>query len=296
MYIFIIGHEKCGTTALANWIESNGWAQYLTKDLKESNILTTGDSTLPPLEPGKYFLDATVGYAVNLGALRRLPQKQSKVILCVRNAFHRSWSSYKYKKIIARGGKELQKLHPVSRFNKLDDPDDMKAFLCRLETLNYPPKARPKIKEYWLKEMDNIAKTNFIERCLYELDFFLSYRFFPIVNILEQSFYTFSIRNIIRTVDLNDFTILSVEKLSDPQNRKRFITRQFQNITNIPFVERRLETQGLDIGEAKPDFSCSSFDNLRRMFAGDYRNFMGELERAQIDPSLIDQDKLVEFL
>jgi hypothetical protein len=47
MYIFIIGHGKCGTTALANWIESNGWAQYLTKGLKESNIITTGDLTLP---------------------------------------------------------------------------------------------------------------------------------------------------------------------------------------------------------------------------------------------------------
>ena len=89
---------------------------------------------------------------------------------------------------------------------------------------------------------------------------------------------------------------MSVEKLSDPQNRKRFTTRQFQNITNLPFVEKRLETQGLDIGEAKPDSSCSSFENLRRMLASDYRNFIGVLEQAQIDPSLIDQDKLVEFL
>jgi hypothetical protein len=89
---------------------------------------------------------------------------------------------------------------------------------------------------------------------------------------------------------------LSVKKLTDAQNRKRFITRQFQNITNLPVIERVLNTQRRNIGEVKPDFSCSSFDNLRRMLASDYRNFMGVLEQAQIDPSLIDQDKLVEFL
>jgi hypothetical protein len=89
---------------------------------------------------------------------------------------------------------------------------------------------------------------------------------------------------------------LSVKKLTDAQNRKRFITRQFQNITNLPVIERVLNTQRRNIGEVKPDFSCSSFDNLRRMLASDYRNFMGVLEQAQIDPSLINQDKLVEFL
>lgn len=56
MYTFIFGHGKCGNTALASWIESNGWAQYLTKGLKESNIMTTADFTLPPLEPGKHYL------------------------------------------------------------------------------------------------------------------------------------------------------------------------------------------------------------------------------------------------
>ena len=89
---------------------------------------------------------------------------------------------------------------------------------------------------------------------------------------------------------------MSVKKLTDAQNRKRFITRQFQNITNLPVIERVLNTQRRNIGEVKPDFSCSSFDNLRRMLASDYRNFMGVLEQAQIDPSLINQDKLVEFL
>ena len=70
----------------------------------------------------------------------------------------------------------------------------------------------------------------------------------------------------------------------------------FGEIENVGPSPEVLRTTEFDIGEAKPDFSSSSFDNLRRMFASDYRNFMGELERAQIDPSLIDQNKLVEFL
>jgi hypothetical protein len=298
LYFFIVGNEKCGTSALAEWIVSNGWAKYLggRKGIKEPNILTTSDFQLPWVDPDHHVLDASTGYALNSVALSRLPQKRCKVIFCIRNAFHRAWSSYKFKKLISMGEGSFLRTVPDSMVTNSHEPEDLLSLLCKAQATHYPPKVRSKIREYCHKEYADIRDTNFIERCNYELDFFLSYRFFPIVNVLEGSFYTYPIRNIVEFVDLENFTIISVSELSKPKKMSKFINANFGKIENVGPLPEVLRTTEFDIGEAKPDFSCSSFDNLRRMFASDYRNFMGELERAQIDPSLIDQNKLVEFL
>lgn len=298
MYFFIVGNEKCGTSALAEWIVSNGWAKYLGggKGIKEPNLLTTSDFQLPWVDPDHHILDASTGYALNSVALSRLPQKRCKVIFCIRNAFHRAWSSYKFKKLISMGEESFLRTMPDSMVHNSHEPGDLLSRLCKAQATHHPPKMRSKIREYCHKEYADIRDTKFIDRCNYELDFFLSYRFFPIVNVLEASFYTYPIRNIVEFVDLDNFTILSVSELSKPKKRSKFVSQNFGVMENYGPIPAKLATNEFDVGETKPNFSCSSFDNLRRLFASDYRNFKYELERAQIDQSLVDQDKLVEFL
>jgi hypothetical protein len=99
--IFIVGMEKSGTTALADWAVRNHYANFMVSGIKEpytyadpnfniSKIETNNDSNL---------LDASVGYALNKSAIERLPKKNSRIIICLRNQFDRTWSSYKMKKI-----------------------------------------------------------------------------------------------------------------------------------------------------------------------------------------------------
>lgn len=296
MYIFIVGNEKCGTTALADWIVSNGLAKYLVDGRKEPNILTVGDFQLPWPGSDHNLLDASTGYALNRVALSRLPTRNSKVIFCVRNAFNRAWSSYKFKKLIASGDDSFLRNMPDSLATSTLEPEDVLDALCKRQANFYPPKIRSKIREYCYKEYTDIRDTTFIERCNYELGFFLSYRFFPIINILEGSLYTYPIRNILEFVDPENFTILSVSELSKPKKRSKFVSQNFGVMGSYRSIPTKLATHEFDVGETKPNFFCSSFDNLRRLFASDFRNFKHELERAKIDQSLIDQDKLVEFL
>src|SRR5690606_18467562 len=60
-YIFIIGVQKAGTTALAGWLVRNGFAAYAVPDVKEpGNFLRFGlTSPLPPPRGDVPLLDAS---------------------------------------------------------------------------------------------------------------------------------------------------------------------------------------------------------------------------------------------
>ncbi|WP_213876097.1 hypothetical protein [Pseudomonas sp. dw_358] len=99
--VFIAGFEKCGTTALADWVLLNGLAEHRVPGKKEPHLYANDEphpirlrtSTLP-------LMDASVGYATDPAAIGRLPQHDTRIVLCLRGQFERLWSAYKMMKII----------------------------------------------------------------------------------------------------------------------------------------------------------------------------------------------------
>ena len=99
--IFIAGMEKTGTTALADWITKNFYANFMVSGVKEPYTYADPYFNISKIETKNNLnlLDASVGYSQNNDALERLPKKNTQIIICLRNQFNRTWSSYKMQKI-----------------------------------------------------------------------------------------------------------------------------------------------------------------------------------------------------
>ena len=150
----------------------------------------------------------------------RLPKRYSKVVMCVRNPLKRAWSSYKFKKLVSQKSELIWQALPSQFLEMFSDRNnaDLLTYLIEEEVSKYPVSLHSSRREILKKEWLNIKNSSFLERIKYEIGFFNSYRFFPIINILEGSFLNFPLRNVSDHIPVQNIWVLDINILAINKN------------------------------------------------------------------------------
>ena len=301
--IFIAGMEKCGTTALAEWMVTNGLAEDRVAGIKEP-YLYANDMPHPPLRPGTGLplLDASIGYAVDANVVRRLPEHDTRLVLCLRNQFERTWSSYKMKKLIANGGSQsaqdyFSSFHRAGVDGTTEANINMVAqALHRIMKLYFPRRSHHIVERYVNQELEHVRTHDFAARIEYELAFYLSRRTLPFVSVLGSSFYYRPVRNLLEKYQPADISVISVERLADTQTRREFVAAVFERELDTSEVPFKFSSAKVDIAEPKPDFNDRSFDLLRAAFRYDLSQARELIATTRFGDSLLDNAELDRYL
>ena len=304
--IFIAGIEKCGTTALSEWMVSNGLAEDRVPGEKEPFLYANDEPHPARARRGALpLLDASVGYAAVPHIVHRLPEHDTRIVLCLRNQLERTWSSYKMKKLLAK--QLLDEAVPDEVFRYLKSfqtgvgtgrtpTEPWKPNPHRIIRKFYPRRSHHFVERYERQEMEFLRTHDFMERIEYELSFNLSRRTLPFLSILSASYFYFPLRNVMERYQPSDVSAISVEKLADAENRRRFVAGVFEKdleTTEVPFV---FSSADVDLGEAKPDFTDKAFDLLRASFRYDLSQARGLIEKTRFGDSLLDNAALERHL
>ena len=298
MYVFIVGLEKCGTTSLADWMISHDLAQFLINGKKEPHIFTTDDFRLPPPQAGQFLLDASTGYALHPGAMGRLPKRFSKVVMCIRNPLQRAWSSFKFKKLISQKSELVWPSLPPNLFKKFSAKNgaDLLNWLIDKEVANYPISLHASRRQILEQEWLNIRNSSFLERIKYEMGFVSSFRFFPIINILEGSFFNFPLRNVSNNIPSSNLWVLDINALGDQRMRNKFAAEIFERPIATKPLPKLLNFGEIEAGFEKPDFTSSRFDEIKSLFRDDLSFFFNEIDRRGISSNWFSKSRLIEGL
>ncbi|GAB3379286.1 hypothetical protein [Massilia agri] len=298
--VFIAGMEKCGTTALSEWMVNSGLAEDRVPGIKEP-YLYANDMPHPARMPGSGLplLDASVGYAMNAAVVRRLPEYDTRLVLCLRNQFERTWSSYKMKKLMASGGREVEQYfssYERGVANAVPHGDRPDEDLHRITRTFFPRRSHSFVERYELKELEHVRTHDFAARIEYELAFYLSRRTLPFVSILGASFYYLPLRHLLEKYQASDVSVLSVERLGDAQARRRFVAGVFEKDADTPEVPFKFSSSKVDFEEAKPDFNDKAFDLLRACFRYDLAQARALIPLTRFGDSLLDNAELDRYL
>lgn len=304
--LFIAGIEKCGTTSLADWFVSNRVAQYRVPGIKEPYSYAVGDvSVNHGLAPPGVLLDASVGYSFNPRAIARMPEHNTKVILCLRNHFERCFSAYSFYRTIARRDKASATLlgttPAIAEFSGRDedDPELLFEILFHIFKLHSPAKSEGVLRGYFLEQADNISRQSFRERIDYETGFFLSRRSFPFFSILGSGFFTYPLRNLLTRYKASDICLLTLDRLDTEEARSEFVRDLLGPGTpgdKLPPVPSLNATGEIANGEARPDFHSREWDFLRDYFHRDLADFRAIAGSAGVSLKYVNPDKLDKYL
>jgi hypothetical protein len=188
--IFIVGMQKCGTTALMRWMRDNRLAEYMVPGQKKPNLYALSDpSVIRQSFSGLPLLDASVSYAVNHQCFDRFPQTDTKIVMCVRNHFEGMWSAFKMRKLACLSYEGTGVDIEVSGLAECRQT----GYLLRNEhnALNKfcAPESYDRVTTTFYQEVQRIKRDNFSARVAYELSFFLSRLCFPHLSVLECGFF-----------------------------------------------------------------------------------------------------------
>ncbi|WP_234084910.1 hypothetical protein [Azonexus sp. R2A61] len=301
--LFIAGIEKCGTTSLANWLVSNGLAEYRVPGIKEPYSYAVGEvSANRGLTPPGVLLDASVGYSFNPKAIGHLPEHNTKVILCLRNHFDRCFSAYSFYQTIARRdgtSVALLKTTPTD-FNEHGegDPEQLFEILFQIYKLHYPAKSEGVLRRYFMEQAENISVQSFRERIDYETGFFLSRRSFPFFSILGSGFFAYPLRNLLNKFKASDVYLLTLDRLSTEDVRNEFVRDLLgtkDRGSNLPPLPSLNATTELAAHQTKPDFHSSDWDTLRDYFKRDLSDFRSIAQSAGVSLKYVSEEKLDRY-
>ncbi len=108
-FVFIIGFERCMTSALAAYLVENGYCDLLVGGIKEPSVFYGHVPLARKLlaarrsnGAGRPYLDASVSYIINPAALREIAAScpEAKIIICLRDPFQRILSAFRYYKAL----------------------------------------------------------------------------------------------------------------------------------------------------------------------------------------------------
>lgn len=301
-HVFITGMEKCGTTALSEWMVTNGLAEDRVPGDKEPFLYVNDDPhPLRPLTSDLPLLDASVGYAGNPAALGRMPEHDTRLVLCLRNQFERTWSSYKMKKLIL-ADTEAVRNYWLSFRSGVEGQRSYETRAAVAEVMHatnrkhYPRRSHGFIEQYGNKELEHIQTHDFAARVEYELAFYLSRRTLPLFSVLAASLYYYPVRTLLDRYLPSDVSVISVNKLQDPALRRAFVEGVFEKDLDTPAVPHVFTSVELEIDEPKPDFNDKAFDLLRACFRYDLAQARELIAKTRFGGSLLDDAALDRYL
>jgi hypothetical protein len=300
--VFIAGMEKCGTTALSEWMVTSGLAEDRVPGDKESYLYASNEPHPARLTAsGLPLLDASVGYAENPAAIGRMPEYDTRIVLCLRNQFERTWSSYKMKKL-ARAKDEEVRNYWLSYQSGTGDRRVIHEWgvsdesIHRINKRHFPRRSHGFIEQYGSKELAHIETHDFASRIEYELGFYLTRRTFPLFSVLSSSFFYFPLRNLLEKYLPTDVSVISVDKLNDPALRRSFVQGVFEKDVATPEIPFVFTSAEIGIDEPKPDFNDKAFDLLRASFSYDLAQARGLIAKTRFGDSLLDHAALNRYL
>lgn len=284
-FLFIGGMEKAGTTALAAWLVEQGLAEFLIEGMKESYVFARTDFSSISIgtgrTSGRWRLDASVGYSLNPGALARMPEHFTRMVLCFRNPWERTWSSYKMRRADILDNQAWR-----DRFDQ--DLPEVRMGIQDMLHFHYSPRIRKTLDAYHVAEQQRLKEGDFLSRIRYELDFFYARGHFPFFSILTASRYRYALGNVLEKFAPEDVFAVSVPLLDDTTLRRRFVSQVLGQEAETGPIARKLVLEDVDIDEPKPDFTRPEFDGLRSMFAYDLEQFEALFPRYGLSTEFID--------
>ena len=144
-HLFILGFQKSGTAAHADYFIKNDLASYLIEGEKEPNIYIHSKPQGKGSED-KFYLDASVAYITNINAINNLPEHNTKLIICLRNQFERTWSCFRMYKLwcdVDRSYEYLTTL-PIMKHDFASNPITLMIDLLKR---HFPLKSLPFVKK-----------------------------------------------------------------------------------------------------------------------------------------------------
>ena len=300
---FIAGMAKCGTTALSEWMVVNGLAEDRVPGEKEPYLFSNDEAHPARLRSGDLpLLDASVGYATDPAAVQRLPEHDTRLVLCLRNQFDRMWSTYKMFKIDRMDTPQVRdyflsfQAQGNSTGRKPRDSDDFSDFLMDICRKHYPRRSHLIVEGYARQELEHIRTHTFMQRLEYELAFYLSRRHFPFFSALSSSFYYTPLKTLLAKYLPSDITVISVHRLDDADARRRFVDAVFEKSVDTPPVPVVFTSSEIAIDEARPDFNDRAFDTLRACLRYDLLQARSLIASTRLGDSLLDHAELDRYL
>lgn len=300
--VFIVGMEKCGTTALSEWMVTSGLAEDRLPSEKESYLYANDEPHPARLRtPGLPLLDASVGYASDPASIRRMPAYDTRIVLCLRNQFERTWSAYKMKKLLSIDNEEVWNYRRSSQtgIGTQRTPRERDAGNARQHAINkkyFPRRLHDEIERRGNEQLEHIRTHDFAARIEYELAYYLSQRSLPLFSILAGSLYYFPVRNLLEKYQPSDVSVISVGRLADPLARRRFVGAVFDRDIDTPDIPFMFSSAEIEIDESKPRFEDKAFDPLRAFFAYDLAQARGLIGRTRFSDALLDNAALNRWL
>lgn len=304
--LFIAGMEKSGTTSLADWLVGHGLAKYRVPGVKEPNVYAQiGNAPIPDsLHHNEVLLDASIGYATNPYALSRMPEHNTKIVLCLRNSFDRTFSAYSFFRIMCRRDAASLELLKSSINQEKSTPrrleyDSHEAYFeSRFDytKIYFPAKSEKFIRRYFLEQADNISNQSFMDRVNYEIGFFLSRRNFPFFSILVNTSLTFPLKNLLQKYNPEDIHIVTMDTLNAASLRQEFVHdllgRNRAEGIDLPPIPSLNTSSTNSAREAKPDFSSDQWNDIRSWFQQDLLSFYETAENNGIDLKYVNKTHL----
>lgn len=300
--IFIAGMEKCGTSALYAWMVANGLAEERVPGVKEP-YLYANDAPHPPRTRTSSLplLDASVGYAGNAAVVARMPEYDTRIVLCLRNQLERTWSAYKMKKLIF-GARADERIHHLSSQGNAEtgrrrlDELELDQETYSITKSYFPRRSHHHVDRYLQKEREHLCSHDFAGRIEYELSFFLARRMLPFLSVLDASFLYRPMRNLLERYQPEDLSVVSVNRLADAADRRRFVNGVFGKDVETPDVPFSFSSGEVAFAEPKPDFNDKSFDLLRAAFRYDLSQARALIATTRFGDSLLDNAALDRYL
>lgn len=292
-YLFIAGMPKCGTTSLATWLVENDIAEYFIPGMKEPNLYSRSDFGKFPLPYGngskKWRLDASNSYGLNRYAVNNMPEHFTRIIVCIKNHWERTWSNYKMFKLMAQNNKEWGEIA------RNDFPMGEGASWLELENFSetfFKSNTSNIIAQYHNLEKQRLLKSNFQGRINYELNFYFSRGIFPFYSSLWGSRYSLILRNLIEKYSPSNIHFVDISLLNDDAKRDRFTKNVLQSNCKTSPITEKLVGKNIKFNEEKPDFSSPDLNFLKSFFRHDLEDFERQIKKFGLTTDFIDFDYL----
>lgn len=301
-FLFILGFEKCGTTALAGYLVEQGVCAYLVEGIKESEILyrdaTIAKNLLSDLstkDSRPIWLGASVGSIHRPEAIACIRDHASdyRAIICMRNPFERMVSAYRfyrdvnstpclndsmYAEIMARTGitvwnpgAKLANGTPAPGY--LKEPFDAGHYFYSILNNRCEPaeKRRSAFKTYDACVAD-FHRRSLPQQIRFEYQHWAERKMFPPLSVTANSYYSEPVAQAVAMLDPSRIMLITPRAIGRCQNPGK-ILEAFLNLPAHAFfpdqpLPRRNEAQGQELSsvhlEMARHFVADNFENDAR--------------------------------
>lgn len=246
-FLFVLGFEKCGTTALTQHLVRSGYGKYLVSQVeKESRIMLRAPILAGNLlrthaaeDFEEIWIDGTVENIKHPSCMMTIAENAGdyRVIVCVRNQLNRLVSAFQFYKFInsykmnhpdpnlrnalaelrvfADDAQMLANGQPVPRALLMPFPKNHYFHSCILSQDRYE-KLRLSRLDFFDEEIEKFKKRSLMEQLLKEIRWQSENGNWEPFSLLANSTYNISVRRMLKILDPKKTMVISTPYLNSP--------------------------------------------------------------------------------